>query len=85
MASSSSRGSSSATAVPDPSSTPFPNPTHPQKIQRVKRSDGTDVDLVTFPPGDPEDPRNWPSWRKWLIIESIILVDLSVSWGASGL
>lgn len=40
--------------------------------------------LVHFTPGDPEDPRNWPRWRKWLMIGPIILIDLSVSWGASG-
>ncbi|KAK5947454.1 hypothetical protein PMZ80_001604 [Knufia obscura] len=40
--------------------------------------------IVTFPPGDPEDPRNWPEWRKWAVVGAITLVDLTVSWGASG-
>ncbi|KIV84613.1 hypothetical protein PV11_00386 [Exophiala sideris] len=40
--------------------------------------------VVTFPPGDPEGPRNWPGWRKWLIVSTITLIDLTVSWGASG-
>ncbi|KIX93496.1 uncharacterized protein Z520_10674 [Fonsecaea multimorphosa CBS 102226] len=40
--------------------------------------------VVTFPPGDPADPRNWPVWRKWTIVASITLIDLTVSWGASG-
>ncbi|KAF2173759.1 hypothetical protein M409DRAFT_62035 [Zasmidium cellare ATCC 36951] len=40
--------------------------------------------IVEFKPGDPENPRNWPEWRKWCIVAAITLVDLSVSWGASG-
>ena len=52
--------------------------------QFVKRADGVDVQLVTFAYDDPENPRNWPEWRKWSIIFAIILVDLTVSWGASG-
>ncbi|OJD36225.1 polyamine transporter [Diplodia corticola] len=40
--------------------------------------------VVHFEPGDPEDPRNWPRWKKWLMIGPIVLIDLSVSWGASG-
>ena len=52
--------------------------------QIVKREDGTDVELVTFPPGDPANPRNWPEWRKWSIVGVILLVDLTVSWAASG-
>lgn len=40
--------------------------------------------VVNFSPGDPEDPRNWPRWKKWLLIGPIVLIDLSVSWGASG-
>ena len=52
--------------------------------QIVKRSDGTDVELVTFQPGDPANPRNWPEWRKWSIVGVIILIDLTVSWAASG-
>ena len=52
--------------------------------QTVKRADGVDVELVTFAPGDPANPRNWSPWRKWSIIGAIILIDLTVSWGASG-
>jgi hypothetical protein len=39
---------------------------------------------LTFPPGDPANPRNWPLWRKWSIVSAITLIDLTVSWGASG-
>lgn len=42
------------------------------------------VKIVHFSAGDPEDPRNWPRWKKWLMIGPILLIDLSVSWGASG-
>lgn len=42
------------------------------------------MDSVTFPAGDPANPRNWPLWRKWSILAVIILVDLTVSWTASG-
>lgn len=42
------------------------------------------VELCIFPKGDPADPRNWPRWKKFSLIGSIILIDLSVSWGASG-
>ena len=52
--------------------------------QVVQRADGTDVELVTFPPGDPENPRNWPTWRKWSIVIAIALIDLTVSFTASG-
>lgn len=40
--------------------------------------------IVHFFPDDPEDPRNWPWQKKWLMIGPILLIDLSVSWGASG-
>ena len=52
--------------------------------QTVQRPDGVNVELVTFQPGDLANPRNWPTWRKWSIVGAIILVDLTVSWGASG-
>ncbi|KAF2137998.1 uncharacterized protein K452DRAFT_277654 [Aplosporella prunicola CBS 121167] len=55
-----------------------------QNILDTRRADGSEVHIVTFPLGDPEDPRNWPRWRKRLLIGSIVLIDLSVSWGASG-
>lgn len=40
--------------------------------------------IVNFTTGDPEDPRNWATWKKWLIIGPIVLIDLTVSFGASG-
>lgn len=52
--------------------------------QVVQRADGTDVEVVTFPPGDPENPRNWPVWRKWSIVIIVTLIDLTVSFLASG-
>lgn len=45
---------------------------------------GDGATVVQFSPDDAEDPRNWPRWKKWLIIGPIVLIDLSVSWGASG-
>lgn len=45
---------------------------------------GHEAKIVHFSSGDPEDPRNWPRWKKWLMIGPILLIDLSVSWGASG-
>jgi len=53
-------------------------------LRRVSKGNGEEVLIVTFPPGDPEYPRNWHWVRKWLIIGPILLIDLSVSWGASG-
>ena len=52
--------------------------------QIVQRPDGTQVELVTFPPGDPENPRNWPTWRKWSIVIVLTLIDLTASFTASG-
>ena len=52
--------------------------------QIVRRNDGTEIELVTFPPGDQSNPRNWPLWRKWSIVGVIILIDFTVSWAASG-
>ena len=52
--------------------------------QIMRRADGTDIELITFPPGDAENPRNWPTWRKWSIVVAIGLIDLSVSFAASG-
>ncbi|EKG17153.1 Sugar transporter conserved site [Macrophomina phaseolina MS6] len=54
------------------------------KAQETRRPDASLVAVVHFSPGDPEDPRNWPRWKKWLMIGPILLIDLSVSWGASG-
>lgn len=45
--------------------------------------EGTEVELVSFPPGDQSNPRNWPSWRRWSIVAVIVPVDLTISWGAS--
>ncbi|KAK7539721.1 uncharacterized protein J3D65DRAFT_619589 [Phyllosticta citribraziliensis] len=42
------------------------------------------MEIAHFSPDDPEDPRNWPRWKKWLMIGPILLIDLSVSWAASG-
>ncbi|KAK7518335.1 major facilitator superfamily domain-containing protein [Phyllosticta citriasiana] len=42
------------------------------------------MEIAHFAPDDPEDPRNWPRWKKWLMIGPILLIDLSVSWAASG-
>lgn len=39
---------------------------------------------IAFLPNDPTNPRNFSSFRKWTIVASITLIDLSVSWGASG-
>ncbi|KAL0257076.1 hypothetical protein SLS55_007886 [Diplodia seriata] len=55
------------------------------KAQDTSRQhDGSVTGVVHFEPGDAEDPRNWPRWKKWLMIGPIVLIDLSVSWGASG-
>ncbi|KJX93368.1 MFS multidrug transporter like protein [Zymoseptoria brevis] len=40
--------------------------------------------IIKFLPDDAADPRNWPEWRKWSVVASITLVDLTVSFGASG-
>lgn len=40
--------------------------------------------IVTFSAGDPENPRNWPMWKKLSILSPILVIDLTVSWGASG-
>ncbi|EME85607.1 uncharacterized protein MYCFIDRAFT_41178 [Pseudocercospora fijiensis CIRAD86] len=40
--------------------------------------------VAKFAQGDPENPRAWPAWRKWTIVASVGLVDLTVSFGASG-
>ncbi|KAK8243193.1 major facilitator superfamily domain-containing protein [Phyllosticta capitalensis] len=42
------------------------------------------MEIAHFAPDDPEDPRNWPRWKKWLMIGPTLLIDLSVSWAASG-
>lgn len=47
-------------------------------------STNTELQILTFLPSDPSDPRNFSFWRKWSIVGSITLIDLTVSWGASG-
>ena len=71
---------------PTPESIASCNTAHPGVAPRqvVQRADGTDVELVTFPPGDPTNPRNWPTWRRWSIVIVITLIDLTVSFTASG-
>lgn len=56
--------------------------THANSLHGHGQGHGTTI--VHFAHGDPEDPRNWPRWKKWLMIGPILLIDLSVSWGASG-
>lgn len=46
----------------------------------ARSSDPTSI----FAPNDPQNPRNWARWRKWSIVLVILLVDLTVSWAASG-
>ncbi|KAI5367577.1 putative major facilitator superfamily, MFS transporter superfamily [Septoria linicola] len=43
-----------------------------------------DQSPARFIPGDLDNPRSWSSLRKWTIVASIGLVDLTVSFGASG-
>lgn len=42
-----------------------------------------DAEIVRFTENDSENPRNWSSLKKWSILLPIILIDLSVSFGAS--
>lgn len=53
-----------------------------QHLHTGGSSDRSKVQMISLPPE--EDPKNWPRWRKWLIVGVILLVDLTVSWGASG-
>lgn len=50
----------------------------------VQTADDTtrDEDIVHL--DESSNPRNFPAWRKWAIVASIGLVDLTVSFGASG-
>ncbi|GIZ46444.1 hypothetical protein CKM354_000957000 [Cercospora kikuchii] len=43
-----------------------------------------DHNIAKFLPEDAQNPRNWSAFRKWTIVASIGLVDLTVSFGASG-
>ena len=38
---------------------------------------------LSFEPDDPKNPRNWSEWKKWRITLAILLIDFTVSWGAS--
>ena len=71
---------------PSPETSALGNTADPGVAPRqvIRRADGTDVELVSFPPGDPENPRNWPTWRKWSIVIAIAFIDLTVSFVASG-
>ena len=71
---------------PSPESVASGNTADPGTAPRqvVQRADGTEVELVSFTHGDPENPRNWPTWRKWSIVIVITLIDLTVSFVASG-
>ncbi|KAM0312368.1 hypothetical protein ACHAO8_006370 [Botrytis cinerea] len=51
---------------------------------RYTSSADTEIQVLTFRPDEPSDPRNFSFWRKWSIVGSITLIDLTVSWGASG-
>lgn len=55
---------------------------HINNLHGHDQEHGTTV--VQFSPGDLLDPRNWSRSKKWLMIGPILLIDLSVSWGASG-
>lgn len=59
-------------------------PSSPPDFPTQTSSSSQEEHLVTFTPHDPKDPRNFPAWRKWLIVASITLIDLTVSFGASG-
>ncbi|KAF7954468.1 hypothetical protein EAE96_005589 [Botrytis aclada] len=47
-------------------------------------STDTEIQVLTFRSDEPSDPRNFSFWRKWSIVGSITMIDLTVSWGASG-
>jgi len=67
-----------------PPSPPSSPPDFPNQVPSSSSQEQEEEHLVTFSPNDPSDPRNFPPWRKWLIVASITLVDLTVSFGASG-
>lgn len=50
----------------------------------ISESGAAPPQVVSFAPGDAENPRNWPTWRKWSIVIAITLIDLTVSFTASG-
>ena len=49
-----------------------------------ENADSRSATVIHFERGDPINPRNFSTRRKWTIVASITLVDLTVSWGASG-
>jgi len=53
-------------------------------LVRSRKKNGDKIHIVSFTPEDPTNPRNWPRWRKWLIVGSVLFVDLTVSFGPSG-
>ncbi|THX58981.1 major facilitator superfamily protein [Aureobasidium pullulans] len=53
-----------------------------QHLQTRSSLEHSKVEIITLNPT--ENPRNWPIWKKWAVVGAITLVDLSVSWGASG-
>lgn len=63
---------------------PLLGPSSSQPRYGTQEEGRTPKVVVQFAPDDPENPRNWPRWKKWLMIGPILLIDLSVSWGASG-
>lgn len=52
--------------------------------QRNPNSSESNEESLEFQQGDQANPRNWSSFQKWKIIIPITLIDLTVSWAASG-
>ncbi|TVY60679.1 Efflux pump FUB11 [Lachnellula suecica] len=61
-----------------------PHQTLESPSQSTPRSTSEPAGEPKFPPNDPANPRNWSLARKWSIIFAITLIDLTVSWAASG-
>lgn len=57
---------------------------HTLKNHQYHKKAGEDSAIIEFAPYDPENPRNWPRWKKYSVIAPLLLVDLAVSFGASG-
>ena len=51
---------------------------------RSRDETGKKSTIVEFAPNDTGNPRNWPRWKKYSVIAPLLLVDLTVSFGASG-
>ena len=58
---------------------------HTLKNHHSHEEAGGDSVIVEFTPNDPGNPRNWPKWKKYSVIAPLLLVDLAVSFGASGM